>query len=258
VTGVQTCALPIWLVAGVGRAAPATSLNGPLGPHRRYAWTEVPVDDIKRIRKALGGSFNDVVLAVITRGFRELLLSRGEDTDRVLRTMVPVSIRPRDERGLAVGDGSMANQITAMFAELPVGSTDAAERLRLVSAQMGGLKESGQALAAATLVDLAGFAPPLLLALSSRLATKVAQRSVNTVTTNVPGPQIPLYALGRRVRKLYPYVPLAGQVRVGVAIFSYDGLVTFGVTGDYDSAPDLAVLTAGIDAEVADLLALAS
>ncbi|MGC9962159.1 MAG: wax ester/triacylglycerol synthase family O-acyltransferase [Acidimicrobiales bacterium] len=245
-------------LAGLIRPTVASSLNGPIGPHRRYDWATTSVDDIKRVRKGLGGSFNDVVLAAITGGFRTLLESRGEPVDRVLRTMVPVSVRPRDDRGVAVGDGSMANKVSAMFAELPVALADPVERLHAVSAQLANLKESRQAVAGEALTSLSGFAPPALLALGARIATKTAQRNINTVTTNVPGPQIPLYVLGRRMLAAYPYVPLAGQVRIGIAIFSYDGHVTFGVTGDYDAAPDIEVLCRGIEADMAELVALAS
>jgi len=244
-------------LAGLIRPTPASSLNGPIGPHRRYAWAATSVDDIKRIRKGIGGTFNDVVLAAITGGFRRLLESRGEPVDRVLRTMVPVSVRPRDDRGVAVGDGSMANKVSAMFAELPVGLPDPVERLHAVSIQLANLKESRQAVAGEALTSLSGFAPPALLALGARIATKAAQRNVNTVTTNVPGPQIPLYVLGRKMLSAYPYVPLAGQIRIGVAIFSYDGHVTFGVTGDYDTTADIEVLCQGIEGELADLLAAA-
>ena len=240
--------------AGVVRPTPASSLNGPLGPHRRYAWAETTVDDVKRVRKGLGGTFNDVVLAAITGGFRDLLLSRGESVDRVLRSLVPVSVRARDSSGLAVGDDTLANKVSAMFAELPVGMADPVERLHMLSAQMEGLKESKEALAGEALTSLSGFAPPMLLALGMRLATRVAQRNVNTVTTNVPGPQFPLYVLGRRMTAAYPYVPLAGQVRIGVAIFSYDGMVSFGLTGDRDSTPDLDVLCRGIEQGMAELL----
>lgn len=245
-------------LAGLIRPTVASSLNGPIGPHRRYDWATTSVDAIKRVRKGLGGSFNDVVLAAITGGFRTLLESRGEPVDRVLRTMVPVSVRPRDDRGVAVGDGNMANKVSAMFAELPVALADPAERLHAVSAQLANLKESRQAVAGEALTSLSGFAPPALLALGARIATKTAQRNINTVTTNVPGPQIPLYVLGRRMLAAYPYVPLAGQVRIGIAIFSYDGHVTFGVTGDYDAAPDIEVLCRGIEADMAELVALAS
>jgi hypothetical protein len=170
--------------------------------------------------------------------------------------MVPVSIRPRDESGRAVGDGQMANRVSAVFADLPVQIADPVARLRVISDQMAGLKESKQALTGEVLSSLSGFAPPLLLSLGGRLATKAPQHTVNTVTTNVPGPQIPLYAVGRRMLEVYPYVPLGIRLRIAVAIFSYDGRVTFGVTGDYDGAADIEVLAQGIEQAMADLLAI--
>jgi WS/DGAT/MGAT family acyltransferase len=230
----------------VKRTAP-TSLNGPLGPHRRYGWASTTVEDIKAIRNELGGTFNDVVLAAITNGFRELLLERGESVDRVVRTLVPVSVRPRDDKGKAVGDGTLQNRVSAMFAELPVSIVDAPGRLRAVSRQMEGLKVSHQAMAGEALTSMTGFAPPMLLALGMRVSTRMAQHQVNTVTTNVPGPQIPLYMCGRRMMKAFPYVPLGVQMRIGVAIFSYNGEVSFGVTGDYDTTGDLDVLCRGIE-----------
>lgn len=242
---------------GLIAPTPVSSLNGPIGPHRRWMWASTTVRDIKLVRKALVGSFNDVVLACVTRGFRDLLLSRGESVDRVLRTLVPVSVRPRDASGMAVGDGTYENKVSAMFAELPVQVADPVERLHAITAQMAHLKESNQALAAEAMTSLGGFAPPMVLALGTRLASRAAQRNVNTVTTNVPGPQLPLYVVGRRMLAAYPYVPLAGQVRIGVAIFSYDGQVNFGITGDYDSAPDIDVLAAGIEDGMAELLKLA-
>jgi diacylglycerol O-acyltransferase len=243
-------------MAGLIRPTPLSTLNGPIGPHRRYAWAQTSVDDIKRVRKAFGGSFNDVVLAIISRGFRELLQSRGEPVDRVVRTLVPVSLRSRGETGLAVGDGTVANKVSAMFATLPVGVADPVERLHAVTEQMAGLKESRQALAGEAMTSLAGFVAPVLLALGTRVASRAAQRNINTVTTNVPGPQIPLYVAGRRMIKAFPYVPLAGQVRVGVAIFSYNGQVNFGVTGDYDTAPDIEVLCHGIEEGMGELIKL--
>jgi diacylglycerol O-acyltransferase len=242
---------------GIVKPTPLSSLNGPIGPHRRYAWASTTVDDVKRVRKGLGGTFNDVVLTAITNGFRELLLSRGESVERPVRTLVPVSVRPRDASGKAIGDGTLANKVSAMIAELPVSLTDPVERLHAIGAQMAGLKESKQAVAGEALTSLTGFAPPMLLALATRLATKAGQRNVNTVTTNVPGPQSPLYVVGRRMIKAYPYVPLAGQIRIGIAIFSYNGQVNFGVTGDYDSAPDIDVLCAGIEEGIAELVKLA-
>jgi diacylglycerol O-acyltransferase len=244
-------------LAGLVRPTPHSSLNGPIGPHRRYAWASTSVEDIKAVRKAVGGTFNDVVLACITNGFRELLVSRGESVDRVVRTLVPVSVRPRDSSGKAVGDGTFENKVSAMFAELPVQIDAPAERLHAITKQMEGLKESNQAVAGEALTSMSGFAPPMLLALGMRMATRVAQRNVNTVTTNVPGPQFPLYVVGRRMVKAFPYVPLGGQIRVGVAIFSYDGQVNFGITGDYDTTEDLDVLCRGIEDGMKQLLKLA-
>jgi WS/DGAT/MGAT family acyltransferase len=241
-------------LSGLVRPTPVSSLNGPLGPHRRYAWATTTVADIKRVRHALGGTFNDVVLASITNGFRELLIARGESTERVVRTLVPVSVRPRDESGKAVGDGTYENKVSAMFAELPVEIDDPVLRLHAISEQMTDLKESKEAVAGEALTSMSGFAPPMLLALGMRLATRAGQRNVNTVTTNVPGPQFPLYAAGRRMVRAFPYVPLAGQVRLGVAIFSYDGQVNFGITGDYDTTDDIDVLAAGIEDGMTQLL----
>jgi WS/DGAT/MGAT family acyltransferase len=238
------------------RGASSSSLNGPIGPHRRWAETSAPVEDIKGIRHRLGGSFNDVVLTAITRGFRDLLEARGEEPELPLRSLVPVSVRRRDERGKAVGDGTMDNKVSAIFAELPVHLADPLDRLRSVSTQMSGLKESNQALAGETLTRLTGFAPPLLLSLAGRLGTKVSQRTINTVTTNVPGPQLPLYALGKRMLNAYPFVPLGIQMRIGVAIFSYDGEVSFGITGDYDGASDIQILANGIIAGIEELKAI--
>jgi WS/DGAT/MGAT family acyltransferase len=237
---------------GLVRRTPPSSLNGPIGPHRRWSWARSQLSDVKAIRGALGGTVNDVVLACITNGFRRLLLARGEPIDRVVRTMVPVSVRAPGERG------TYNNRVSAMFAELPVGIEDPRERLDAIRTQMEGLKESRQAVAGEVLTSLSGFAPPMLLALGERVATRVPQRNVNTVTTNVPGPQFPLYAAGRRLLEAFPYVPLGGRVRVGVAIFSYDGALNFGVTGDYDSAADVGVLCDGIEEGLAELVKLSA
>ena len=240
------------------RPTPPTSLNGPIGPHRRYAWADADLADVKRIRKAHGGTVNDVVLALITRGFRDLLTSRGEDVDgRVIRTLVPVSVRPRGDGGPASGDGTLTNRVSAMFAELPVGIEDPVVRLHAITAQLQDLKESRQAVAGEALTSGMGFAPPMLLTLGARVATRAARRmgNLDTVTTNVPGPQFPLYSCGRKMLRAFPYVPLAAPLRVGVSIFSYDGELTFGLTGDYDCAPDLDVLAEGIGAGVKELLA---
>jgi WS/DGAT/MGAT family acyltransferase len=205
------------------------------------------------VRHEVGGTFNDVVLAAITAGFRALLLQREEPVVAPLRTMVPVSVRPRDDSGKAIGDGRFNNRVSAMFADLPVHLAEPVARLQAISEQMADLKQAKEALAGEALTAISGFAPAMLLALGTRLVTRTALRNLNTVTTNVPGPQLPLYMRGRRLIKAFPFVPLAGELRVTVAIFSYDGQVNFGVTGDYDSVPDIEILCTGIEQGIAEL-----
>ncbi len=231
------------------RPPTGTSLNGPIGPHRRWAWARGRLADVKAIRAEYGGTVNDVVLAVIARGFRDLLRERGELVEGcVVRTMVPVSVRTSAERG------TYNNKVSAMFTDLPVLVADPLERLAKVRVQMQDLKESHQAVAGSTLTSLGGFAPAMLLALAGRVATRTPQHSVNTVTTNVPGPQHAIFLAGHRMLEYFPFVPLAGHVRVGVAIVSYDGALNFGVTGDYEMAPDVRVLCDGIEAGIRELL----
>jgi diacylglycerol O-acyltransferase / wax synthase len=232
----------------------SSSLTGPIGPHRRWSWAQVRLTDVKSVRAGLGGTVNDVVLTLITNGFRELLQSRGEGIakDQVIRTMVPVSVRRRGEKGV------YNNRVSAVFAGLPVGLVDPERRLAQIRAEMDGVKDSKQAVAGDVLTSLSGFAPPLLLALGSRLVTLSPRLNMHTATTNVPGPQQPVQTLGRRMLESYPFVPVVGSIRIVVAIFSYDGGLYFGVTGDYDGAPDIDVLTSGIERGMEDLLALLS
>ena len=230
----------------------ATSLNGPIGPHRRWSWAEASLDDVKVVREGLGGTVNDVVLAAITAGFRALLLHRGEDvSNRVVRTLVPVSVRADSERGL------YNNRVSGIFPGLPVSIADPRERLKAIAGQLSMLKKSKQAVAGDALVKLAGFAPPMLLSLGARLAARTPQRALQTVTTNVPGPQYPLYVVGRRMVYSYPYVPIMGSVRISIAIFSYCGRLFFGITGDYDTVPDIDVLRDGIEEGMRELVAAA-
>jgi diacylglycerol O-acyltransferase len=227
----------------------ATSLNGPIGPHRRWSWAEASLDDVKTVRHGLGGTVNDVVLAAITAGFRSLLIHRGEDvSNRVVRTLVPVSVRADSERGV------YNNRVSGIFPGLPVSIADPADRLNAIAAQLSMLKGSKQAVAGDALVKLAGFAPPMLLSLGSRLAARTPQRALQTVTTNVPGPQFPLYVVGRRMVYSYPYVPIMGSVRISIAIFSYCGHLFFGITGDYDSVTDIDVLRDGIEDGMRELV----
>ena len=242
-------------VAASSRMRPvgASSLTGAIGPHRRWAWADVRLTDVKAVREALGGTVNDIVLTIITAGFRDLLDSRGEPPapDDAVRTMVPVSVRRRGERGV------YNNRVSAVFAELPVGLDDPRARLARIRGEMDGIKESKQAVAGDVLSSLSGFAPPLLLALGSRLVTASPRVNMHTATTNVPGPQQPVQTLGRRMLESYPFVPVVGSVRIVVAIFSYDGGLYFGVTGDYDGAPDIDLLTSGIERGMGELLRIA-
>src|SRR3989454_8339567 len=239
--------------ARVMRPTDSTSLTGPIGPHRTWSCAQLRLSDVKSVRAALGGTVNDVVLAIVSGGLRDLLHARGElVAERSIRALVPVSVRRGSERGL------YNNRVSAMFAELPVGLADPASRLELIRAQMDGLKQSKQAVAGDILTSLSGFAPPMLLALGARLAARSPSLGVQTGVTNVPGPQQPLQTLGRRLLESFPFVPLIGNVRISIAIFSYDGGLYFGVTGDYDSSSDIDVLTAGVERSMAELLALVS
>ena len=230
----------------------ATSLNGPIGPHRRWTWARGRLSDVKAVREAFGGTVNDVVLAVITNGFRDLLLGRQCDVSELtIRTLVPVSVRTSSQRG------TYDNKVSAMFADLPVGIADPVERLDAVREQMEDLKASRQAVGAEVLTSMGGFAPAMFLSLGARMSMRMPQRNLNTVTTNVPGPQHPMYLAGRRLLEVFPYVPLGNNIRVGLAIYSYDGGLNYGVTGDYDTAPDIGVLAAGIEAGMDELLTLA-
>jgi WS/DGAT/MGAT family acyltransferase len=243
-------------LAPLARSA-GTALTGSIGPHRIVAWAEAELAAVKRIRHGLGGTVNDVVLAAITCGFRDLLVSRGEDvSDQVVRTLVPVSVRTTRDDGAAAHDGTFDNKVSAMFAELPVSLADPAEALSAIRRELGDLKESKQAVAGEALTTLSGFAPPALLGLGMRLAARVVSRTgnVHTVTTNVPGPQLPLYSCGRLMLKAYPYVPIAAPMRIGVSIFSYNGTLTFGITGDRDVSADIDVLAKGIISGIDSLL----
>ncbi|MGH2796464.1 MAG: WS/DGAT/MGAT family O-acyltransferase [Thermoleophilaceae bacterium] len=239
-------ALGEWM--GSGFAAPASSLNRPIGPHRRFETVTVPLDDLKRIKNAFGGTVNDVVLSVVSGGLRRLLRGRGELVDELeLRAMVPVSVRADHQRG------TLGNMVANVWAVLPVYEPDPLERLQVISESMRDLKSSGQAVGAQLLTTLGEFAPPTIVAQASRLVAR--QRAFNLVVTNVPGPQIPLYTLGREMIEVFPVLPLSGNTTLGVALLSYNGSVGFGLLGDYETTEDLGELAEGIEKSVAELLA---
>jgi WS/DGAT/MGAT family acyltransferase len=231
--------------AGLG-GAPPSPLNTRIGPHRRFAWVEAELERFRSIKGALGGTINDVVLTVVAGALREHLLRRGRDPEGTeLKAMVPVSVRAQEERG------ALGNKVAAIYAPLPVGLSDPLERFRAVHQALGDLKKSAQAVGAKTLTQLAGFTAPTLLDQGARLQSR--QRFFNVTVTNVPGPQFPLYLLGRRLRAFYPKVPLVLNTALGIAIMSYDGKVFFGLLGDYDAMPDLDDLAADLRGAIAEL-----
>ena len=221
----------------------AGSLTGPLGPHRRWHKLRLPLDDAHAIASQLDGSVNDVVLAAVARGFRALLLQRGESVERrFIRAFVPVSLPTTD-----VHEG-FENTVSSTFTELPVGVADATAALRLIVRQRESLVDSARTVSGEILAPLAGFPPPLLLSLGMRAATRAVGEleGVHTITTSVPGPTHPLHLLGSRMTEVYPYVPLRADMRIAVAVYSYDGRLFVGVTGDYNSNADLETFSAGI------------
>jgi diacylglycerol O-acyltransferase len=231
-------------------AAPRTSLGVPIGSTRRFAVVDMPLAELKEIGRGLGGSVNDVALAACATGLRRLLLERDEEPPaRGLRAMVPVNVRAAS-KNLKLG-----NRIASLFVELPVAEPVAIVRYEQIIASTARLKESGAAVGAGMMLDLAALAPPVLHAVLVR--SLYATRLFNVTITNVPGSPLPLYSFGARLREVQPVVPLAAEHAVGVAIFSYDGCVTFGVIADSASSPDVGVLARGIEEGVAELLALA-
>ena len=218
--------------AGIRSPAPSSLLNVEIGPHRRYTFVNAELALFKDIKDELGGTINDVVLTVVSLALGGYLRAQGEDTtDLVLRAMVPVSVRAHAERG------ALGNRVAAMWAPLPVGIEDPAAAHAEVRSAMEHVKRTGQAVGAQVLTELAGFAPPTILSQAARLQAR--QRYFNLVVTNVPGPQFPLYLLGREMTSLYPVVPLARAQALGIAVMSYNGNLGFGLLADYDTLPRL-------------------
>jgi diacylglycerol O-acyltransferase len=232
------------------QAAPASSLNVRIGPHRRFTWVRGDLQQFKAVKNALGGTVNDVVLAAVAGALGRYLRMHGEATeDTVLKAMVPVSIRAEVEQG------ALGNRVAAMWAPLPIGLTDPVQRLLTISREMEGVKDSGQAVGAQVLTELTGFAPPTIMAQAARLQAR--QRMFNLVVTNVPGPQFPLYMLGRKLDAMFPMVPLAENQALGIAIMSYNGQLNFGLNSDYDALADLEALADELRASIEELVAAA-
>jgi diacylglycerol O-acyltransferase / wax synthase len=236
-------------IGGTLDFAPPSSLNQAIGPHRRFETVLADLESFKRAKNHFGGTVNDAVLAVCAGGLRRLLIGRGERVDGLdIRAMVPVSVRADQDRG------SLGNRVATMWAPLPIWESDPVRRLEIISERMEHLKSSGQAVGAQVLTSLGEWAPPTIVAQASRLVAR--QRAFNLTITNVPGPQFPLYLMGRQMEEVYPVVPLAENTTIGIALLSYNGTIGFGIHGDYDTAPDIAVLAEGIEKSMAELIAL--
>jgi len=241
-------------VAAAARTAIRPSLDSPLNAdvreQRRYATAATELANYKRVRATQGGTVNDVVLAVVAGALRQFLLTRGEavTTSTVLRAMVPVNVRSVDQAG------TLGNRVSSYFVDLPVGEADPLVRLRQVTHAMIGHKESAQSVGAGALVALSGFAPPTLHALGARVASGLSRRLFNTVVTNVPGPQFPLYAAGALMLDAYPVVPLARGQAVTIGLTSYNGGVFYGLLADRDAMPDVDVLAELLSESLAELV----
>ena len=245
--GLRDAAVGVGAMAWAGlNPAPSSPYNKDIGPHRRFTWVRANLNDLKAIKDALGGTVNDVVLATVAGALGKHLRRRGQNTDGLeLKAMVPVSVRQDDERG------ALGNRVAAIMATLPVWCQEPVARLDIVREDLKGLKSGGQAVGAQVLTDLSGFAPPTIMDQASRLMSR--QRFFNVVVTNVPGPQFPLYLLGRRMLDPFPMVPLASGQGVGVALLSYDGHINFGLVGDYDLIWDLEDLARDVEASLGEL-----
>jgi diacylglycerol O-acyltransferase / wax synthase len=233
-------------MAGIKSPAPPSPFNVEIGPHRRYTFLDADLAGFKSVKDSLGGTLNDVVLTSVSLALGRFLRREGHDTEGlVLKAMVPVSVRSPEQRG------ALGNQVAAMWAPLPVGVEKPAECLHQITSAMEDLKKSGQAVGAQVITNLAGLAPPTILSQAARLQAR--QQFFNLVVTNVPGPQFPLYLLGRKLQVLYPVVPLAQKQALGIAVMSYDGHLGFGLLGDFDALPGLEAIAGELKAAIASL-----
>jgi WS/DGAT/MGAT family acyltransferase len=232
------------------RPAPSSPLNAEIGSQRRFAVARTELADYRKVRRQVGGTVNDVVLATVAGAVRGWLLSRGEAVTpgTVVRAMVPVSVRGGSE------SGQLGTRVSSYLVDLPVGEPNPVVRLSQVSYAMRAHKESGQSVAADALTALSGFAPPTLHALGARAASSFTRRLFNLVITNVPGPQFPLYASGARMLEMFPVIPLAAGQAVSVGLTSYDGGVYFGLNADRGHMHDVDVLASLIEESLAELV----
>jgi diacylglycerol O-acyltransferase / wax synthase len=225
-----------------------SSMNVPIGSTRRFVSVPFDLSEVKQVKERLGGTVNDVVLATCAGALRTLLERRGEPLAPPLRAMVPVNLRGEDHE-------SLGNQVSSLFVELPIGEADRRRRYQATRAAAGELKSGSAALGASTIISVSGVLPPVVHGVIAE--TLYSTRLCNLTITNVPGPQFQLYALGSRLRRIVPLVPLFKDHAIGIAIISYDGELVFGVNLDRASNPDVDSLERGLRDEFDALLSLA-
>lgn len=235
-------------IASQSSYASATPINGPLGPHRLFDWWSVPLADVKVIRRKMNCTINDVVLTVVTGAFRSFLMRRRVDPSRLdFRVQAPVSVRSDEERG------KLGNRVSGWLVRLPVGEADPRTQLECIHETTQGLKDAHHALGADMIISMMGVMPNALVSLGAQAASG----TMNSIVTNVPGPQFPLYTLGSELLAMYPQVPLLANVGLGIALISYNGNICWGFNADLGLVPDLADFVTRIKAAYAQLAEIA-
>jgi diacylglycerol O-acyltransferase / wax synthase len=229
-----------------------TPLNPDIGPNRRFDWTSMKLPEVKEIKKGLGGTLNDSILAITAGAVRRFLIEERDFdvSDSVFRVMNPVSTRKSDQKG------ALGNQLAMWLIELPISEPDPVTRLKLIRERTFNLKKTNQALGASTLVEISSGTPITLLSMANRFAGPKL-RPFNMTITNVPGPQFPMYLLDAEMKANYPLVPLWSQHGLGVALFSYNGELLWGIHADYDAVPDSDRFVAALHASAQELRDLA-
>lgn len=243
----------IGLVNRLVRGAPQSPLNKRLSPHRRFAMVSCELQDLRVVRQAFGGSINDIVVAVVGDAVGRLLRWRGHETkDLDLKVMVPVQVHHVDQHTPGMGETrTVGDGVVGVLAPLPVMQMDPVARLYRIMGEMAGLKESRQAVAADQLVKLAGYAPPALHARAARVVS--GEQRYNVALSNAPGPQEPRYLAGTLMEESYPFIPLAGESALSLAVSSYAGRMHFGLLGDRDTLFDIERLGDFVTESVDDL-----
>lgn len=227
--------------------APRSTLNTRIGAGRRIVFVRQPLQELQAVQQAFGVTVNDILLTAVTGGIREVLLERGEQLDdREVQVLVPVGVSHEEQ-------GTLGNKVSALVVRLPIGVEGSAKRLRQVAAEVADHKRRHQAAVPALLLDLARPLPQVAIAGIAQLVQH--QPLVNLVVTNVPGPPVPLYAMGARMLEAFPIVPLAGNLSVGVAALSYAGTLGLGLSAARDQFPELPLFAEGITEELAALVA---